>query len=72
MKNFLERERERERGPLEEEEEKEKTESATGVGRRTRGDRKVESNDSREIPDRRETSDIPGLPSGGKRERERN
>ena len=30
-----------------------------------RGDRKVESNDSPEIPDRGETSDIPGLPSGG-------
>ena len=29
-----------------------------------RGDRKGESNDSPEIPDRRETSDIPGLPSG--------
>ena len=31
-----------------------------------RGDRKGESNDSPEIPDRRETSDIPGLPSGDK------
>ena len=30
-----------------------------------RGDSKVESNDSPEIPDRGETSDIPGLPSGG-------
>ena len=29
-----------------------------------RGDRKGESNDSPEIPDRRATSDIPGLPSG--------
>ena len=28
------------------------------------GDSKVESNDSPEIPDRGETSDIPGLPSG--------
>ena len=28
------------------------------------GDRKGESNDSPQIPDRRETSDIPGLPSG--------
>ena len=28
------------------------------------GDGKVESNDSPEIPDRGETSDIPGLPSG--------
>ena len=29
-----------------------------------RGDSKVESNDSPEIPDRTETSDIPGLSSG--------
>ena len=29
-----------------------------------RGDRKGESSDSPEIPDRNETSDIPGLPSG--------
>ena len=29
-----------------------------------RGDSKVESNDSPEIPDREETSDIPGLPWG--------
>ena len=29
-----------------------------------RGDSKVESNDSPEIPVRGETSDIPGLPSG--------
>ena len=41
-----------------------KTERVTGLGRRTRGDKKVESNDSPEIPDRGETSDIPGLPSG--------
>ena len=39
-------------------------------GKRTRqknkrGDSKVESNDSPEIPDRGETSDIPGLPSEG-------
>ena len=38
-------------------------------GNRTRqknkkGDSKVESNDSPEIPDKGETSDIPGLPSG--------
>ena len=31
-----------------------------------RGDSKAESNDSPEIPDRGETSDIPGLPSEGK------
>ena len=30
-----------------------------------RGDSKVESNDSPEIPDRGETSDIRSLPSGG-------
>ena len=29
-----------------------------------RGDSKVESNDCPEIPDRGETSDIPGLPYG--------
>ena len=34
-----------------------------------RGDSKVESNDSPEIPDRWETADIPGLPSGGKERR---
>ena len=35
-----------------------------GLGRKNkRGDRKGESNDSPEIPDRRETSDTPGLPS---------
>ena len=36
----------------------------TELGRRTRGDSKVESNDSPEIPDSGEISDIPGLPSG--------
>ena len=42
-----------------------KTERVRGLGRKNkRGDRKEESNDSPEIPDRRETSDIPGLPSG--------
>ena len=30
-----------------------------------RGDRKGESNDNPEIPDRRGTSDVPSLPSGG-------
>ncbi len=29
----------------------------------------MESNDSPEIPDRGETSDIPGIPSGGEREK---
>ena len=43
-----------------------KTERARGLGRKNnkRGDRKGESNDSHEIPDRRKTLDIPGLPSG--------
>ena len=41
-----------------------KTERARGLGRKNkRGDRKGESNDSPEIPDRRKTSDIPGFPS---------
>ena len=35
-----------------------------GERERERGDRKGESNDSPEIPDRRMTSNIPGLPSG--------
>ena len=34
------------------------------------GDSKVESNDSPEIPERGETSDIPGLPSGSTLERQ--
>ena len=41
--------------------ENDKTERARGQGRKTRGDRKGESNGSHEISDRRETSDIPGL-----------
>ncbi len=42
-----------------------KTERARGPGRKNKtGDRKGESNDSPEIPDRRITSDIPGLHSG--------
>ena len=32
------------------------------------GDRKGESNDSPEIPDRKGTSDIPGLPSGNRQQ----
>ena len=44
--------------------ENDKTERVTGLGKRTT-DSKVESNDSSEIPDREETSDIPGLPAGG-------
>ena len=45
--------------------EKDKTETVTGLGRKNeRGDSKVKPNDRREIPDRGETSDIPGLPLG--------
>ena len=41
----------------------------TNKNKKTREEiRKVESNDSPEIPDRRETSDIPGLPSGQRSE----
>ena len=43
------------------------TEIATGVGRRTRERDNIEKWDqtgSREIPDRGETSESPGLPSG--------
>ena len=44
---------------------KKKPERVTDLGKRTkRGDSRVESNDSPEIPERGETSDIPGLPSG--------
>ena len=46
---------------------KAQTERVTGLGRRMRGDSKVGLNDSPEIPDRAETSDIPGLPSGAQR-----
>ena len=53
-----------ENGPLAAEEKKGKTERAT-VGRRTKGE-KVESNDSTEVPDRRETSDIPASLPGCK------
>ena len=42
---------------------KKTTERAMGVGRRT-GDNTVESTNSSEIPDREETSDIPGLLEG--------
>ena len=45
--------------------ENDKTERVTGLGRRTREEiAKWNQNDSHEIPDRGETSDIPGLPSG--------
>ena len=44
--------------------EKDMTERSTGLRRRTRGDSRVASNDSPEIPDKGETSEIPGLLSG--------
>ena len=44
---------------------KDKTERATGLSRRTCGDiEKWDQTDSPEIPDRSETSENPGLPSG--------
>ena len=60
MKNFLKKKKFRR---MDQRAEKDKTERVTGLGRRSR-DSKVESNDSPEIPQRGETSDIPGLPSG--------
>ena len=45
-------------------EKKDKTESDRTRQKNKRGDSKVESNDSPEIPDKGETSDIHGLPSG--------
>ena len=43
----------------------EKTERETGLGRITTEQiEKVESNDSPEIPDRGEASEVPGLPLG--------
>ena len=59
VENFWWKKRQ-ENGPLAE---NDKTKETTGLGRRTRADRKWEPKDSPEIPDRRETSDIPGLPS---------
>ena len=43
---------------------KDHTENNGSKQNKKRGNRKVESNDNPEIPDRGETSDIPGLPSG--------
>ena len=47
---------------------KDETERVIGLGRRTREEivKWNQNNDSPEIPDRGETSDIPGLPSGVK------
>ena len=55
--SFLEKSQEN--GPL-----AEKLPDRKSERKKTRGDRKGESNDSPEIPDRRLTSDIPGLPLG--------
>ena len=45
---------------------RDKAERATGLGRRTKEDNieKWDQTESPEIPDRWETSEIPGLPSG--------
>ena len=67
MKNFLEKvQKERPAGRKRSDRKGNRTRQ-----KNKRGDSKVESNDSPEIPDRGETSDIPGLPSGGEREKER-
>ena len=55
--SFLEKSQEN--GPL-----AEKLPDRKSERKKTRGDRKGESNDSPEIPDRRLTSDIPGHSSG--------
>ena len=53
------------RGMDKQAEKKPKNRKSNGTRQKNkRGDSKVESNDSPEIPDRGETSDIPGLPSG--------
>ena len=47
--------------------EKDKTEIVTGLRQKNKtADRRMESNDSPESPDREETSEEPGLPSGQK------
>ena len=43
---------------------KDMTERATGLGRRTKEEIYIEKWDQSEIPDRGETSEIPGLPGG--------
>ena len=62
-------EKSQENGPLAEKWQDRKS-KRTRQKRNKRGDRKGESNDSPEIPDRKRTSDIPGLPSGADRETE--
>ena len=67
FEHFLGRKKREENGPLAEKRQDRKSKSTrhkTKRRRRKRGDRKGESNDSPKIPDRSETSDIPGLPSG--------
>ena len=59
MKNFLEKVQKK--GPGRKRSDRKGTRTRQ---KNKRGDSKVESNDSPEIPDRGETSDIPGLPSG--------
>ena len=59
--SFLEKHQEN--GPLAEKLQ-DKNRKRTRQKKNKRGDRKGESNDSPEIPDRRLTSGIPGLPSG--------
>ena len=59
MKNFLEKVQKK--GPAG----RKRSDSNRTRQKNKRGDSKVESNDSPAIPDRGETSDIPGLPSGG-------
>ena len=60
------REKSQENGPLAEKLQVRKS-KRTRQKKSKRGDRKEESNDSPEIPDRRATSDIAGLPSGFER-----
>ena len=50
-------------GKKEEEKKRQDRKSNRTRQKNKRGDSKVESNDSPEIPERGETSDIPGLPS---------
>jgi len=60
--SFLEKSQEK--GPLAEKLQDRKSKRTRQEKKNKRGDRNRESNDSPEIPDRRETSDITGLPSG--------
>ena len=61
MESFLEKSHEN--GALAEKRQDRKSKRTRKKKNKT-GDRKGESNDSPEIPDRRGTSDIPSLPSG--------